>query len=76
MLSYSLGLSENGKLCQLCPHTMCMFGIADVDYLVDDIVVIENNPDVIELLVLTRPNATGMRSMKIVEYPCKEYLKH
>lgn len=50
---------------------MCIFGISDVNYLIDDVVVIENNTEVIELLLLTRPTASGERAMKIVDYPCK-----
>lgn len=43
----------------------------NLDYLIDEFIVLENNEDIIELLLLTKPEQLGTRFMKIVEFPCK-----
>lgn len=66
-----LGVTDNGELCEICPYTFVVQPAMNINYFIDDIVVYENNKTIIELLVLTAPNSSGTRAMKIVEYPCK-----
>lgn len=58
-------------LCEICPSTYIMQVITGLPYLIEDIVVVENNFDTIEILILTKPNDEGLRTMKIIEYPSK-----
>lgn len=69
---FSIGLSFDGKLVEICPimKRLCPTQNA-VDYLIDDALVIESNDTTIELLILTKPTESGKKLMKIVDYPCK-----
>lgn len=73
----SLGLGTNGRLYTVCPHTMLIMPGTAVDYLIDDIVVIDVNDTAIELLLLTRrdpAHGSGSRRMLTVDYPSMRIL--
>lgn len=68
--NFSIYLTDKGTLLEVCPHTHLIFPlILDLNYLIEDLMVLENNESDTELLMLTRMKDTNIHSIKIVSFP-------
>ncbi|XP_053669915.1 kinetochore-associated protein 1 [Anopheles nili] len=71
LMNCKFALTYSGQLFEICPLTKlmselpCSFGI-------DDLVTLEATADIIEMLILTKPDANGKVVMKIVNFPSME----
>lgn len=75
--NYLIGLTDDGKLVEICLWTELFIQFAENDYQIDELVVLENNYDEIELLLITKPDECSKRTVKIVSFPsmaCKNEL--
>lgn len=55
---------------EICPIVKLAWEL-EVPYKIDDFIIMECTEDTVELLLLTKPDVNGIRSMKIVDFPCK-----
>lgn len=68
---FRIALSSNGEIFEICLLSNTISRIAELDYFVEDIVVLQIGDDEIELLLQTKSIESAMKNFKIVEFPCK-----
>ncbi|XP_058835892.1 kinetochore-associated protein 1 [Topomyia yanbarensis] len=66
-----VALTHNGQLVEIC-STVKLTSELCVAYKIDDFIIMECTEDTVELLILTKPNESGIRLMKIVDFPSLE----
>uniref|UniRef100_A0A182QZ07 Uncharacterized protein n=1 Tax=Anopheles farauti TaxID=69004 RepID=A0A182QZ07_9DIPT len=71
LMNCKFALTYSGQLFELCPLTKLMSELPCM-FRIDDLVVLEATTDMIELLITTKPDASGKILMKIVNFPSME----
>uniref|UniRef100_A0A182MXC7 Uncharacterized protein n=1 Tax=Anopheles dirus TaxID=7168 RepID=A0A182MXC7_9DIPT len=61
----------NGQLFEVCPLTKLLSELP-CTFRIDDLVILEATTDIIEMLITTKPDASGKILMKIVNFPSME----
>ncbi|XP_055536663.1 uncharacterized protein LOC129725174 [Wyeomyia smithii] len=66
-----VGLTFSGQLIEICPVVKLAWEL-EVPFKIDDFIIMECTEETVELLLLTKPDLNGVRSMKIVDFPSME----
>ncbi|XP_058462913.1 uncharacterized protein LOC131437527 [Malaya genurostris] len=63
-----IGLTNSGQLVEICAIVKLTSELS-IPFKIDDFIIMECTEEAVELLLLTKPDESGLRLMKIVDFP-------